>query len=140
MTASYSHSTPIHYDIFPPGGNMTGGNLLGNHFTSSLTLLSRVYAQLNKCLRPARMKTKGFAQLSKQIWGLSDLFSAKKTQMFCDFDFFNGSQRICAHLRLSSVLPPMPISTDWQPLLYLNALLPVSPRSIDCKSLKKCLL
>ena len=22
--------TPIHYDIFPPGGNMTGGNLLGN--------------------------------------------------------------------------------------------------------------
>ena len=23
--------TPIHYDIFPPGGNMTGGNLLGNH-------------------------------------------------------------------------------------------------------------
>ena len=23
--------TPIHYDIFPPGGNMTGGNLLANH-------------------------------------------------------------------------------------------------------------
>ena len=23
--------TPIHYVIFPPGGNMAGGNMLGNH-------------------------------------------------------------------------------------------------------------
>ena len=23
--------TPIHYDIFPPGGNMVGGNMLVSH-------------------------------------------------------------------------------------------------------------
>ena len=39
-------------------------------FISSLILLSRVYAQVNKCLRPAQMETKGFTQLSKQIWEL----------------------------------------------------------------------
>ena len=32
--------------------------------------------RLNKCLRPAWMETKGFVQLSKQIW---DLFWGKQT-------------------------------------------------------------
>ena len=32
MVGNWCHiPTLCHYDRFPPGGNMTGGNMLGNH-------------------------------------------------------------------------------------------------------------
>ena len=38
--------TPYHHDIFPPGGNMSGGNLLASHDDGDLVIKTHVARRL----------------------------------------------------------------------------------------------